>query len=70
MLSPRPRRRGNLLGNAWGDLRRRARRCRLAPPHPRDRRELLQGHPRPALSEGTARHCAHLTHLTRAHCHD
>eukprot|EP00969_Alexandrium_andersonii_P182339 8057042-Alexandrium_andersonii.AAC.1 len=63
MLSPPARRLNGLLGNARDDLRLNARRHKLAPPHPRDRRELLQSLSRPALAEGAAHHGAHLAHL-------
>eukprot|EP00969_Alexandrium_andersonii_P017806 778869-Alexandrium_andersonii.AAC.1 len=49
----------------WNDLRRHARRHRLAPPRPRDRCQLLQSFTRPALTEGAARHSTHFAHLTR-----
>eukprot|EP00969_Alexandrium_andersonii_P349031 15430196-Alexandrium_andersonii.AAC.1 len=49
------------------DLRCCGRRSGLAPPHPRDRRELLQGLSGPALPEGAARDRAHLAHLVGAH---
>eukprot|EP00975_Prorocentrum_lima_P030607 6420491-Prorocentrum_lima.AAC.1 len=54
----------------WDDLRCYARRSGLAPPHPRDRRELLQSLSGPALTEGAARDCTHLAHLVGAHRDD
>eukprot|EP00969_Alexandrium_andersonii_P055637 2452184-Alexandrium_andersonii.AAC.1 len=54
----------------WNDLRRHARRHRLAPPHLRGRRKLLQSLARPALAEGAARHSAHFANLTQTHRDD
>eukprot|EP00969_Alexandrium_andersonii_P257858 11401485-Alexandrium_andersonii.AAC.1 len=70
MLSLPARRWNGLLGNVRGDLRLGARRHGLAPPHPRDRRELLQSFPRPSLADGAARRGTHLTHFARAHSDD
>eukprot|EP00969_Alexandrium_andersonii_P278887 12325970-Alexandrium_andersonii.AAC.1 len=60
MLRPRTRRRSNLLSNTRDDLQLAARRHRLAPPHPRGCRELLQSFARPSLAEGVARRGTHL----------